>query len=376
MSEHAPLAEWCRTKVLLSDDVLPIILANVKPCAAAVASVSSEWAAAWDRHLRSLRLLRAEEIVDFQSTVTRVDFLSREVKTSGSSRVDTSGTPWCKPHHALVLPDGRLCVAERAVVRLLSSTWRTTPVREAELELTGFVGFITRMKSDGDTLLTLQIQGRVQRHSLADGALLASSVLPLNTRGCEMDLGVGTPGRATCWVVTLSRVHELNADLQERRSFSRLGDAANRFAPCGLVVNASELFIADIGATAIDVYSMEGQKLRSVNLTVVMTGSPASSFLAARWSSRFELDCFAIFDGHLVLSFAARSEAAETWSRTLELMTLSGEKVATYPLQKCLGGGKSENRYYKINACGDQLVVLQTQHSGWTQHLGVLKYYC
>ena len=57
-SEHAPLPEWCREKVLLSEDLLAHVFANLEVNDAAVASVCTLWSESWKAQLRKWRILR------------------------------------------------------------------------------------------------------------------------------------------------------------------------------------------------------------------------------------------------------------------------------------------------------------------------------
>jgi hypothetical protein len=179
-----------REAVLLDADHLSGVFECLALRDRAAAAVCRAWRAAWVQHLEQLRLLVPSAAAVAAPLVS-------------------------EPSAAMLLPDGRLCVADKLHIALLS--YDRCQVERVLADPTAPLGCVLHLRSDGSSLYALEKGGRLRRFGLACGAVLArtdSLVSPVGTvrtvpapPAHAMELY-----RGTLYVVTCHAFHVLSPE--------------------------------------------------------------------------------------------------------------------------------------------------------------------
>ena len=177
-----------REAVLLDADHLGGVFECLAPRDRAAAAVCRAWRAAWVQHLEQLPLLVPSAAVVAAPLVS-------------------------EPSAAMLLPDGRLCVADKLHIALLS--YDRCQVERVLADPTAPLGCVLHLRSDGSSLYALEKGGRLRRFGLACGAVLARTdtlVSPVGTvrpapPGNAMELY-----RGALYVVTCHAFHVLSPE--------------------------------------------------------------------------------------------------------------------------------------------------------------------
>jgi len=178
-----------REAVLLDADHLSGVFECLALRDRAAAAVCRAWRAAWVQHLEQLRLLVPSAAAVAAPLVS-------------------------EPSAAMLLPDGRLCVADKLHIALLS--YDRCQVERVLADPTAPLGCVLHLRSDGSSLYALEKGGRLRRFGLACGAVLArtdSLVSPVGSTvrpappAHAMELY-----RGTLYVVTCHAFHVLSPE--------------------------------------------------------------------------------------------------------------------------------------------------------------------
>lgn len=154
----------------------------------AAAAVCRAWRAAWVQHLEQLRLLVPSAAAVAAPLVS-------------------------EPSAAMLLPDGRLCVADKLHIALLS--YDRCQVERVLADPTAPLGCVLHLRSDGSSLYALEKGGRLRRFGLACGAVLArtdSLVSPVGTVRPAPPAHAMELYRGTLYVVTCHAFHVLSPE--------------------------------------------------------------------------------------------------------------------------------------------------------------------
>jgi len=177
-----------REAVLLDADHLSGVFECLALRDRAAAAVCRAWRAAWVQHLEQLRLLVPSAAAVAAPLVS-------------------------EPSAAMLLPDGRLCVADKLHIALLS--YDRCQVERVLADPTAPLGCVLHLRSDGSSLYALEKGGRLRRFGLACGAVLArtdSLVSPVGTVRPAPPAHAMELYRGTLYVVTCHAFHVLSPE--------------------------------------------------------------------------------------------------------------------------------------------------------------------
>jgi hypothetical protein len=177
-----------REAVLLDADHLSGVFECLALRDRAAAAVCRAWRAAWVQHLEQLRLLVPSAAAVAAPLVS-------------------------EPSAAMLLPDGRLCVADKLHIALL--TYDRCQVERVLADPTAPLGCVLHLRSDGSSLYALEKGGRLRRFGLACGAVLArtdSLVSPVGTVRPAPPAHAMELYRGTLYVVTCHAFHVLSPE--------------------------------------------------------------------------------------------------------------------------------------------------------------------
>ena len=180
-----------REAVLLDADHLSGVFECLALRDRAAAAVCRAWRAAWVQHLEQLRLLVPSAAAVAAPLVS-------------------------EPSAAMLLPDGRLCVADKLHIALLS--YDRCQVERVLADPTAPLGCVLHLRSDGSSLYALEKGGRLRRFGLACGAVLARTDSLVSPVGQHRTVRPAPPAhamelyRGTLYVVTCHAFHVLSPE--------------------------------------------------------------------------------------------------------------------------------------------------------------------
>ena len=177
-----------REAVLLDADHLSGVFECLALRDRAAAAVCRAWRAAWVQHLEQLPLLVPSAAVVAAPLVS-------------------------EPSAAMLLPDGRLCVADKLHIALLS--YDRCQVERVLADPTAPLGCVLHLRSDGSSLYALEKGGRLRRFGLACGAVLARTDTLLSPVGTVRPAPPGHAMelyRGALYVVTCHAFHVLSPE--------------------------------------------------------------------------------------------------------------------------------------------------------------------
>ena len=209
-SEHAPLPEWCRENVLLSDDLMAHVFAQLAVRDAPAAAVCTLWSKRWKAQLRSLKVLRVVGPVIGRDLSFDLDLVFA----------------------AVALDDGQVCCACRAstarpIVRVFSADRRehVASFRVASDQQQHHNWEARSLCADGDDLLVLSnglhhwvdpstagIRVYVERFRVTTGERVAALERSMDSRGGYRSTASALhPNRDQLYVVGPACVLALNS---------------------------------------------------------------------------------------------------------------------------------------------------------------------